>query len=117
MGNRCDQNIQDLQAKKTEVQDLIKFENLIKDKEYNLARSQDAQLGKVNAEIAKISDKIDKLSAKNIKSNGKQTDEINELIAQRDGLYAMQSELIASLSAAPDDIRNNLGTKYDINGG
>ena len=113
--------IDSLKAKKTEIEDMKKAEDGMKDKKYDLAKSQDEELGKAMQKLEKLNKEIDELSKadkspdKYDKKDEARANKLNGLIAQRSGLYSQLSQLVSSLSAAGDTtFKNSKNQSYTI---
>lgn len=113
--------IDNLKAKKTEIEDMKKAEDGMKDKKYDLAKSQDEELGKTMQKLEKLNKEIDELSKadkspdKYDKKDEARANKLNGLIAQRSGLYSQLSQLVSSLSAAGDTtFKNSKNQSYTI---
>lgn len=115
----CNKNIQELEAKKAEVEDVQKFEAEVKDKKYEMAQNQDKQLGKIMDKIIKLDKEISAKIAQNNKKSGdndsKRNDKIDNLISERSALYASLGTLTSSLSSAGQtEFENSKGKKYSL---
>lgn len=101
---QCGEAITDLKAKQAEIQDLKQFEDSVKDKEYQMAKSQDEQLKKTMDSIDKLTKQIDSLvdkdPSKATKADQNRLAKYNALIQERAGLYQTLGTLTQSLSSA-----------------
>ena len=101
---QCENAITDLQTKKAEVQDMKNFEDNVKDKKYDLAKSQDEQLKKTMDSIDKLTKQIDSLvdkdPSKATKADQNRLAKYNALIQERAGLYKTLGTLTQSLASA-----------------
>lgn len=110
---QCNSSIEQLEAKKAEVQTAQENHNKLQDKKYNMAKEQDEKLGKVNAEIAKLKAEITKLGTP--EAGSKDQKKLNELRAKITSAYNESTALITSLkSVARTKITNSAGTEYKI---
>ncbi len=120
---KCGEAIKELQAKKTEIEDMKEFEDEVKDKKYDLAKSQDEQLKKTMDSIDKITKEIDSLKDRNQnkanKADQKRLAKYNQLIQERDSLYSELKNLTSSLSSAGaesfTDSKNRTYTLQNLN--
>ena len=122
LSNSCEATKSDLEAKKAEVKDMKKFEDNVKDKKYNLAKSQDKdlkqaldKLKKLDVEIKKAS--VDKNPDDYNKKDERREDKLNKLNAERAEVFGSMSKLIGSLSAAGGagtEFKNSKGSTYQI---
>lgn len=116
---KCGEAIKELQAKKTEIEDMKEFEDEVKDKKYDLAKSQDEQLKKTMDSIDRINKEIDSLKDKNPdkanKSDQKRLAKYNQLIEERNGLYTDLSNLTSALSSAGEtEFTNSRNKTYKL---
>lgn len=117
---KCESTIDELKAKKAEIKDIKKFEDQVKDKKYNLAKSQDKdlkksldKLKKLDAEIKKAS--VDKNDKDYDKKDDKRGEKLKKLNAERSAVFTTMSTLIKSLSAAGSEpIVNSKNQSYTI---
>jgi len=120
--SKCESTKADLETKKAEVKDMKQFEDKVKDKKYDLAKSQDKELGKtldklkkLDAEIKKAS--VDKNGSDYNKKDDKRADKLKQLNAERAEVFGKMSGLISSLSAAGGQgikIQNSKGNEVQI---
>lgn len=117
---KCDSTIDELKTKKAEIKDIKKFEDQVKDKKYDLAKSQDKdlkkaldKLKKLDAEIKKAS--VDKNDNDYDKKDDKRGEKLQKLNAERTAVFGTMSTLITSLSAAGSEpIVNSKNQSYTI---
>ena len=98
-GTQCDELISSLKEQKANIDDMKKTEDNIKDKKYDLAKSQKEQLEKDMAKIDKLNKEIKALQNK---TDDKSADKLSKLISERAAAYSSLSTTIQSLSAAGD---------------
>ena len=113
--------IDSLKSKKTEIEDMKKAEDGMKDKKYDLAKSQDEELGKTMQKLEKLNKEInelmqsDKSPDKYDKKDEKRANKLNGLMAQRTGLYTQLGQLVSSLSCAGETtFKNSKNQSYTI---
>ena len=113
--------IDSLKAKKTEIEDMKKAEDGMKDKKYDLAKSQDEELGKTMQKLEKLNKEInelmqsDKSPDKYDKKDEKRANKLSGLMAQRTGLYTQLGQLVSSLSSAGETtFKNSKNQSYTI---
>ncbi|MCM1339290.1 MAG: hypothetical protein NC191_06435 [Muribaculaceae bacterium] len=114
--------IDSLNDKKSDVKDIREFENKVKDKKYDLAKSQDKELGKTLEKLKKLEIEIQKASIdKNGKVYDKKDDKRNtklaQLNSQKSALLSAMGNLVTSLSAAGGQgtsIANSKNQNYTI---
>ena len=113
--------IDSLNAKKTEIEDMKKAEDGMKDKKYDLAKSQDEELGKTMQKLEKLNKEInelmqsDKSPDKYDKKDEKRANKLSGLMAQRTGLYTQLGQLVSSLSSAGETtFKNSKNQSYTI---
>lgn len=100
--------VDSLNTKKTEIQDMKKAEDGMKDKKYDLAKTQDTELGQTMQRLEKLNQEIDQLLKsdkspdKFDKKDEQRSKKLSGLIAQRSGLYTTLGQLVSSLSNAGD---------------
>ncbi len=112
INSECKSMIESLKTKEGEIKDLKKTEDSMKDKKYDLAKSQDQELGKSMAKLEKLNKDIEALKGKN---DDKSTQKMAQLIQQRTAEYSNLSNLVSSLSAAnATSFTNSKGTPYTI---
>ena len=120
LNTKCENTKADLEVKKAEVKDIKKFNDNIKDKKYDLAKSQDKdlkqaldKLKKLDAEIAKA--RVDKNGAEYNKKDERRENKLSKLTAERNTVFNSMSKLISSLSAAgPGPFVNSKNQSYTI---
>ena len=109
-----------LESKKAEIKDIKNFEDKVKDKKYDLAKSQDNELKKTLAKLQKLDKEIQKASvdengAEYNKKDDKRADKLKKLNAERSAIFGSMGSLIKSLSAAGSEkITNSNGQTYTI---
>ena len=117
--SQCGEIIGELNGKKTEIEDMKKFDDNVKDKKYDLAKSQDEQLKKTMDSIDKLTKQIDSLAdndpGKATKSDQNRLAKYNSLIQERAGLYETLGTLTQSLSSAGETkFENSKGQPYTL---
>ncbi len=115
----CDGAIDDLKSKKSEITDIKKTEDGMKDKKYDLAKSQDKELKSRMDQINKLNKEISSLQDKNPdkydKSDDKRAAKMSSLMYQRTTAFKNLGQLVSSLSAAGvKEFENSKGSKYTI---
>lgn len=113
--------VDSLNTKKTEIQDMKKAEDGMKDKKYDLAKTQDTELGQTMQRLEKLNQEIDQLLKsdkspdKFDKKDEQRSKKLSALIAQRSGLYTTLGQLVSSLSSAGDTtFTNSKNQSYTI---
>jgi chromosome segregation ATPase len=100
----CTSAKDDLTTKLDTLKDMKKFEDNVKDKKYDLAKSQDKALGEALKKVDKLNKQISKLKDKNHdkydNSDDKRATKYNQLINERTQAYANITSLMTSLNAA-----------------
>lgn len=119
ISQQCEDTISSLESKKAEIKDLKQFEDQVKDKKYNLAKSQDKELKEAMDKITKLDKQIkdleDKDKNKYNSSDDRRENKTNTLISQRKDAYSNLSKLTQSLSAAgATEFTNSKGATYKL---
>ncbi len=115
----CEKTVKDLEAKKSEIEDIKKFEGEVEDKKYDMAKSQDEQLGKTMQKIEKlnkeISNILNKSASKGTDNDSKRNSKIDGLIKERSSLYKSLGTLTTSLaSAGTTEFKNSKDKTYKL---
>lgn len=115
----CNKTVKELEAKKSEINDIKKFEAEVEDKKYDMAKSQDEQLGKIMQKIDKLKKEIksllDKSANKNTDNDSKRNSKIDGLIKERSSLYKSLGTLTTSLAnAGTTEFTNSKNKTYTL---
>lgn len=113
--------IESLNKKKAEIKDIKQAEDGMKDKKYDLAKSQDEELGKTMQQLDKLNKEIENL-AKSDKSpdqydkkDEQRSQKLSGLITQRTKLYTTLGSFVSSLSSAGEtSFKNSKNQTYTI---
>ncbi len=116
----CDSTIKKLEDKQAEIKDIKEFEDKVKDKKYDMAKSQDKELGDQLNKLKKLDQEIkkaqtDKNGAEYDKSDDKRDAKIKKLISERSTLSGSMAKLTSSLSAAGvTEFKNSKNQSYTL---
>lgn len=113
--------VDSLNTKKTEIQDMKKAEDGMKDKKYDLAKTQDTELGQTMQRLEKLNQEIDQLLKsdkspdKFDKKDEQRSQKLSGLITQRTKLYTTLGSFVSSLSSAGEtSFKNSKNQTYTI---